>query len=60
MVDFPFSLILYSFLGLIRVVFRAEGPPTSITLSMPLRFNLMAVDFTMLVATVYSPTPSVY
>jgi hypothetical protein len=63
-VDFPLSLFLSdiflrTFLGFFSVVFRAEGPPMSITHLMPWGSNLMTLDFTMLAATVYSPTPCI-
>jgi hypothetical protein len=49
MTDFPISLslsdlILYTFFRFLRVLFRAEGPPTSITLLMPWGSNLMTLD----------------
>jgi hypothetical protein len=52
-------LFLCNFLGFFRVVFKAEGPPTSITFLILWGSNLMTVDVTMLASTVYSPTPSV-
>jgi hypothetical protein len=64
MADFPVSLFLsdlflYSFLGFCKVIFKAERPPTSITLLILWGSDLMTLDFTMLAATVYSPTPNV-
>jgi hypothetical protein len=56
---FVSGLFLGIFLRLFRVVFRAEGPPTCITLFTPWGSNLMTLGFTMLAATVYLPTPSV-
>jgi hypothetical protein len=41
------------------VVFRVEGPPTSITLFTPWESNLMTLGFIILAATVYLPKPSV-
>jgi hypothetical protein len=63
-VDFPISLLLSDlilsvFWGVLRVVLRAEGPPTSITLLTPWGSNLITFAFTMLTATVYSPTPCI-
>jgi hypothetical protein len=62
MVDFPTGLSLLDlvftvFCGLLRVVIRAEGPPTSITLFTPWGSNLITLDFTV-VFEVYSPKPS--
>jgi hypothetical protein len=53
------DLFLHNFLGFFRFVFRAEGTPTTIILLMPWGSNLMILDFTMLAATVNSPTPIV-
>jgi hypothetical protein len=52
-VDFPISLYLSDlfliyFLGFLRVVFRAERPPTFITLLTNGASDLMTLDFTLL------------
>jgi hypothetical protein len=56
---FLYDLFLHAFWGVLRVVFRAEGPPTSITLLTPWGSNLITFAFTVLAATVYSPTPCI-
>jgi hypothetical protein len=60
--DLPTGLSLLGsvftdFSGLVMVITRAEGPPTSITLFTAWGSNLITLDFTMVCA-VYSPKQS--